>query len=88
MKVLVQINGSGPSLEGILANQVYFRFPDFRIILLVTAFPTFLPVATFATFVPGYSGGAVLDSHQLPLSKLDLLKVPVRPAKIKFFKKN
>ena len=66
MKVLVQINGSGPSLEGILVHQAYFRFPDFRIILLVTAFPALKPVAIIVTFVPGHSGGAVLDSHQLP----------------------
>jgi hypothetical protein len=55
------------SLEGIPRGM--FRFPDFWISLLAAAFPD-LPVAILAAFVPSYSGGAVLDSHQLPCQRL------------------
>ena len=47
------------------------RYPDSRIDLLAAAFPSHKLNSGhyFAAFVPGYSGGAVLDFHQLPGSE-------------------
>ena len=54
-----------PSLEGTLKS--VFWYPDFRVILPAAAFPSLSGTVTMlAAFVTGYSGGAVLDSHQLP----------------------
>ena len=47
------------------------RYPDSRIDLLAAAFPSHKLNSGhyFAAFVPGYSGGAVLDFNQLPGSE-------------------
>ena len=56
----------GPYLEGAPVKRIWY--PDFRIGLLPAAFPSQSTgtVALVAGFVPGHSGGAVLDLHQLP----------------------
>lgn len=79
---------SGPSQEGIhIIEHILLRYPDFRIVLLVTAFPAFKPVADIVTFVPGYSGWAVPEFHRLPYPIRDSLKIPEFALKVKNFLK-